>query len=191
MNKILRKISVATLIALFGVTSAWAVPETDTGTVDNLIAQAPLANSGSGAEEAWIAAAISTFTGTTVAAGDLDFTKFDDGTAGWLQVTRNGDDLAGIFARLFVGEPEYFMVKIGDGNGTGAEDSHFLYQNISELLYAVIDMQAFGVNFVLTNINVSHTVTVGDGAQVPAPGSAALLGFGLLGFGLRRLRKRK
>lgn len=177
----------AAVIALFGASSVWAVPIATSGGVDTLLAQTTLPNSGQATEQNWIASVLG------VSAGDLDFTKYDDGTTGWEQVVdAAGDDLAGLFARMFGDMPGYFMVKIGNGNGTGADDSHFLYQNVNALAWAVIDLSAFGTEFSLTNINVSHTVTVGgDGdQQVPEPGTLALIGIGLLGLGAARRRKK-
>jgi hypothetical protein len=93
-------------------------------------------------------------------------------------------------------EPGYFLLKFGTG-GTSATADTFFFQNIGEMTKLVwSDSQ---VQFLSggggnnTNIGrLSHYTTYDPSitsAQIPEPGTLALLGLGLAAFGIRRKRK--
>ncbi|HLG59056.1 MAG TPA: PEP-CTERM sorting domain-containing protein [Vicinamibacterales bacterium] len=166
-------------ILLFA-SNASAIPLATVGGVDTLVAWDTLADSGEATEESFIEA----FLG-----GDVVYEQFDlsggEDVGAWQAVDGN----AGLFAFDFQGfgatNPEYFLVKTGNGVGfSPSAFTHYLYQNTSQLRYGVIDLGIFDQigNGKITIGKVSHVGVAGVTA-VPEPASLSLMVFGLAGIG--------
>jgi hypothetical protein len=148
----------------------------DVGGYDNLLESAFVDN-GNGDELDWIQDYFNddtlTITESEIVSGSWDVLE---------------DQPYGFFAEL-VAPYEYYFIKIGTGNfPTGSlNGDHFLYQNVGDLDYAVVNgMQWFNSldGVTLANINfgrISHTEGVGA-APVPEPSTIVLMGLGLVGL---------
>ena len=176
------KLMVAVAIASFSV-SASAYVTSQVGELDNLLAAETLKNSGEATEEAWIESILGT---------DIDYTQFGSISEGdnWQSVT---DGISGDYAFDFGIDflPEHYLLKLGSGNGTGVEFSHYLFENLDSLQYAYVNLEMFGEGVRLENIGiVSHIGSSGgcegDCETVPEPGMVGLLAIGLLGMVARR-----
>ena len=175
------KVIVAAVLALFSLNASAYLLEDVGPVLDTLIGSTTLASSGEAVEEAWVEGLLGI---------DIDYAQIDIGGEDgdlWQFVTDDGID--GTVAFDFSPyNPEYFVVKVGDGSGTGTTDSHFLYDNLESLMYAYINLSDFGEGVNLLNIGViSHAGSVGD-VIVPEPGVIGLLAIGLLGMGVARRR---
>lgn len=79
---------------------------------------------------------------------------------------------------------EYFFIKNAQWYG--------LFENTSELSWAVIDTTAIasGFNLPTDGFTISHIAPIGGAVEVPEPGTMALLGLGLAAMGFRRRFKK-
>lgn len=146
---------------------------TQVGVVDPLVDATELANSGFATELDWVQSFVP---GATL-------TVFDGSSYNWILV----DGASNTWASLLQDSPDYFFLKTGAGQGT---NDHFLFQNLAELTYAVVDFDATGVE--IRNVGaISHVGETGGTPQVPEASTLMLLGFGLAGVGtIRRFLKR-
>lgn len=173
------KLFMAAGLVVFSANSL-AVSLFSVGGYDTLLGSGTLTKSGSATEEAWI---------ESVLGFDIVYTQLPSSGASELESVTGG--VAGDFAFDFDAgiDPAYFLVKVGNGGGTGTVDSHFLFDNEASLLWVFINIVDFGSNVKLTNFGViSHVGITGSDTTVPEPGVVGLLAIGLLGMVAARRR---
>jgi hypothetical protein len=159
-----------------------AITLAEVGGLDALIAQATqgseqLPNSGSGSEESWVESVLLALYGIS---GGLDYSQIAGSVSGgasgnWQEVT--GDSAsqnlwAYDFGANLSGYTGWFLIKTGN-NITGY--THFLYENLTEAQYAVINLNLFGPTAEITKI--SHI------GILPEPAFLSFLAVGLLVVG--------
>jgi hypothetical protein len=156
--------------------SAGPLTLADVGSVDDLIAQTTLQNSGDDTELTWIAGVLNVDKNT------LSYSKITNSSGDNWQLISGTTN---IFALDLGSEPSWFMLK----TGAGSAYRNFLYQNLGELQYAVIDFTELGFSSI--NIGkISHVASAGDATSVPEPASLAGIGLGLATIAAK-LRRRK
>jgi hypothetical protein len=134
--------------------------------VDNLVYWGDSGNSDA-AETAFFAAYLG------LDPSEVDYTKIDVGGEDdvWHQVDGSPNLWAFDF-QPYVTNPAYFLVNLGNATFT-----HFIYENVGSLRYAVIDLGDFDArNGNISIASVSHAAAA---TKVPEPGILALLGLGL------------
>lgn len=193
MKKLITTASLITGLVL--ASPSWALmisgTLTDVGSVDTFIASTTLGNSGDATEKAWV---------DSVLGGDNTLTYYDDnngagigGSQFWSDVTDNGQIVDDTYAYKFGNgaQPTYYFLKLGVGQ-SGADD-HYLFKNLSELSYAVVDFGSLDMGDLQFNIGrISHIGGYGGTPpSVPEPSASALMGLGLLMMGLMTRRRRK
>ena len=169
-------------MALLATTaSASSLTLAEVGGVDTLIASADV-NSGDPNELAWI----SQVTGVPLA--NLTYSKIAASGGDKWQPISGTDNL---FAFDLGSEPTWFLVK----TGAGGSFDHYLYENVADPEWAVIDFTELGFDDI--NIGkVSHVAIASDPsseqtAPVPEPASLTLLGLGLSASAAAVRRRRR
>ena len=146
------------------------------GALDKFLDSTILAKSGKAAEEAWV---------SSVLGFSVTITYKDESinAVGWELVDGTSDH----WAYALVTDPAHYVLNLGVGQ-SGA-DTHYLFENLAALSWAVIDLsemlagQPLDFNFG----RVSHISGIGGGKTIDLrePGTIGLL---ILGFALLSLR---
>lgn len=181
MKKILL-VALTGLAVVMGTEAAMALTVTvnnndvQVGDIDSLIDKTNLGNSGEDTELAWV---------NLILDPDVQFEyKIENLANNWHNVV----DKPGVYA-LDLGdyEPGYFLVKTG--NVTDDDNRDFLFANVDEDGWAVIDLAEMGFTRISNITGVSH-VSLFSGEPVPEPATMMLFGAGLAGLaGFRRRKK--
>ncbi len=173
-------LSLSLLVSLCLALPVWADTLTldEVGSIDSLIAKTYLKNSGEATETEWV---------NTIET-DLSYAYKNNGNFDWYQIMDN-DDTTDLWAQSLETDADFYIIKTGNLH-TGFRD--FLFENLFDLGYAVIDLKEFGA----PNIGkVSHITefTKGDvPSPVPEPATMVLFGTGLLGLaGISRKQFKK
>lgn len=159
--------------ALLSSSLAWSIPIGTVGALDSLVTSANLGNSGEDTEANWVA--------SILGGGPVTFedrTECDDSCA-WESVS--GTTFSDVFAFALTSTPAYYLIKTGNGSSTG--NTHFLYQNLGALDYAVVRLSEMGFGSKVTISKVSH---VTEFNSVPEPMTLGLFGLGFLGMAFGR-----
>lgn len=160
--------------------SAIMIEGTEVGAVDTFITSTLLSPSNPATEEAWVQSVLSDPTIT-----------FAGKTEGGFSFLNNPGE--SVYAFDLLNEADYYLLKLGSG-ATASGDSHFLFQNLADLVWAVFDL---GISAIGAGDNpgiVSHISEFcidGEcgGNEVPEPGVLGLLGLGLICLVVARRRK--
>ncbi len=153
---------------------SWSLSITDVGSIDQFLSSSDLGNSGAATEEAWV---------ESVLGFDVEYNAgYASSGSDWTLLDGETD----IYAAELTDTPDYFLIKLGTG-GTSL-DSHYLFENIGDLAWAVVDFSEAGIDFTIQNISIDRMSHVGEfgSINVPEPSSAILFGLGLLGLIFQR-----
>jgi hypothetical protein len=150
-------------------TPAHAISIATVGSVDKFLDSARLSNSGNG-QASWVS-------GVLGFAATISFNNDPVASSAWELVNGSADHWAYSLAT----DPAHYVLKLGVGN-SGA-DTHYLYKNLAELSWAVIDLSEMllGQQVDFNFGRVSHIDEIDGSVQLSEPGSFGLL---ILGFGL-------
>ena len=166
------RLMVAVVFLLFAGQSMGATLDIYGG-LDALVDSTRLTKSSDLTEEQWVEGSLG---GTDVLFGE----KIEDASMAWEGVDGSSSQYA-----LNLGDgsdSDYFLVKTGGGKKYKGP-THFLFDNIGDLAWAVIDLESMGIDTSRFDITrVSHVSTLGDPSAVPLPAAVWLFASGLAGL---------
>jgi hypothetical protein len=168
---VMKHLNIFIILVAFVISGpAWSLAMTDVGDIDLFRASTTLDDSGDAEEEAWVEGVL----GFDVSLSD----KYDSDGSDWTLLD-NEDD---VYATEFSTSPNFFLIKLGTG-GTTLE-SHYLFENIGNLDWGVVDFSVTGVDFSIKNISIDRLSHVDEFEEyaIPEPSILALIGFGLVGL---------
>ena len=163
------------MLLLIFTSSAWSlsvgIGSINVGSVDTLLYSAVLCNSGDATELAWV---------QSLLGSDITLTEKTDTTeSSWLQTNEN----ARVYAYDFVTvNPEYFLVKTGNLKLSTENFDTFLFKNVSELSWGVIDLDLSDIIEIKNVGKLSHIDEFNGGTPVPEPATMLLVAIGLIGL---------
>lgn len=176
--KISALLAFAITLAFSGNTHATLL--TDVGSVDHFVASTTLSNSGGNTELSWVRDILNDQSIT------LD-RKYEDNDVSWELLTNETD----VYFMALENTPAYFLLKFGNGNTN--LNSHYLFQNVGDLSFAVIDFASADVDLTNATINrISHVTgfdgdsTQPQGTPIPEPMTISLFALALLGLARRK-----
>ena len=144
------------------------------GSVDNLLGSTRMQSSGKATVEAWASSVLGFATSINY--------KVSPNAADWQLVMGGAEQ--DLWAHSLANEPAHYLLKLGVGN-SGA-DTHYLYENLAALSWAVIDLSEMlnGQNLDFNFGRVSHIAEFDGTVDLSEPGSIGLL---IIGLGLLSL----
>lgn len=167
-----------------GTANAVIITMADVGSLDVVKGADTLANSGDATEIGWAKGILPDATLT-------QNTKYNSGGSDWTLV----DGTTDVFTVMLTTMPDYFLLKFGIGGVTGVE-SHYLFENVNKLDYAVIDFSEMGIP-VLKNFGIDRISHIAEydstliTTQVPGPAMLFIFGLGLIMLSMTsRFKKR-
>ncbi|KGJ96664.1 PEP-CTERM sorting domain-containing protein [Colwellia psychrerythraea] len=149
------------------------------GGVDEFIASTTLANSGDNAELSWVRDILQDQSIT------LD-EKYNSSGSDWSLVTNEAD----VYSTALINTPGYFLLKFGVGQ-TGV-NSHFLFKNVGDMAFGVIDFSLAGIvpngkKFTIDRIShVDEFTATPPQTSIPEPMTISLFALGVLGLARRK-----
>lgn len=161
------------ICALGVVTPASAIPIAVVGSVDTFLASTVILGNGKATEEAWVS-------GILGFAVTINYKNDTTAGTGWELVDGTSDH----WAHALVTDPAHYLMKLGVGNS--GVDTHYLFENIADLSWAVINLSVAlagqsGLDFNFGR--VSHIGELGGGSvDLSEPSVLGLLIVGLALF---------
>ncbi len=187
MKKFLITLACGVLLATAGSAFSYTLSGgTDIGELDKYVAKANLANSDEKAELDWVNSVLNPSVATFK-------TKYDELELSSWQPAEGFEDIYAYNLGNNGAFYDYFLVKLGNNNGTNFTD--YLFENVDNIEWAVLDINnSFdGTGISGTIEKISHISLFDSGSTpVPEPSTFLMLGAGILGLGLygrRRVKK--